>query len=242
MLTSLGKFPHFLQRDQMDCGPTCVKMIAQHYGKEMSLPYLREQAHIDRQGVSLLGIKDAAEAIGFEATGIRANFEGLVQKENMPCVVHWNQNHFVVVHAVKNGKVYVADPAQSLITYTEEEFCNSWLADKDEGIAMLLRPRDNFFDAEFMGELPDNASFSFLFKYIKPYQKLMIQVFLGLLTGSFLALVLPFLTQALVDKGINQNDISFIYLVLTAQLMLFCWKNIDLRLLEVGYCSMLPQG
>lgn len=222
------KFPHYQQRDQMDCGPTCLKMIAEHYGKQVSLPYLRKEAHIDRQGVSLLGISDAAEKIGFRTMAVKAEYKDLMEEEPFPCIVHWNQNHFVVVYKIKKNKVYVADPGNALIEYTKEEFCKCWTGDasgNSDGIALLLEPSPDFYADEFMGEAPDKTNFTFLFKYLTPYKKMIVQVLLGLVTGSLLALLLPILTQALVDTGINKQDLSIIYVILIAQVMLFVGKT-----------------
>jgi len=222
------KFPHTLQRDQMDCGPTCLKMVADYYGKSVSLPYLREQAHIDRQGVSLLGISDAAEQIGFRTIAVKTDYSTLAEEAPFPCIVHWNQNHFVVVHNIKKDKVYVADPAESLLVYTKEEFMHCWIGAQErtaEGIVLILEPSPDFYQDDFLGEAPDKTSLTFLFKYLKPYHKLIIQVFLGLITGSILSLLLPLLTQALVDTGVNKQDLSVIYVILIAQLMLFVGKT-----------------
>ncbi|MFT6960521.1 MAG: ATP-binding cassette subfamily B protein [Flammeovirgaceae bacterium] len=224
---AIKKFTHYTQLDQMDCGPTCLKMVAKHYGKELSIQYLREEAHIDRQGVSLLGIADAAEKVGFRTMAVKTNFETLVEEAPFPCIAHWNQQHFVVVYRIETDKVYVADPANALLVYTKEEFCKSWIGkgQDDEGILLLLETTPEFHAEEFMGELPEKTSFRFLFQYLTPYKKLIFQVFLGLLAGSVLALVLPFLTQALVDFGINKQDIGFVYTVLVAQVALFFGKT-----------------
>ena len=221
------KFPHYQQLDQMDCGPTCLKMIAKHYGKSLSIQYLREEAHIDRQGVSLLGISDAAEKVGFRTMAVKASYDLVYEEQPFPCVAHWNQEHFVVIHKMTKDKVYVADPANSLLTYTKEEFCKSWIghAKDDEGILLLLEPTPDFYSDEFMGEAPEKGNFQFLFKYLTPYKKLILQVFLGLFAGSVLSLILPFLTQSLVDYGIHRQDIGFVYAVLLGQIMLFTGRT-----------------
>jgi ATP-binding cassette subfamily B protein len=227
---AIKKFIHYTQLDQMDCGPTCLKMVAKHYNKELSIQYLREEAHIDRQGVSLLGIADAAEKVGFRTMAVKIDFETLEEEAPLPCIAHWNQQHFVVVYRIEKDKVYVADPANALLVYTKEEFCKSWLSSSsseqdDEGILLLLETTPEFHAEEFMGELPEKTSFTFLFQYLTPYKKLIFQVFLGLIAGSALALVFPFLTQALVDFGINKQDIGFVYTVLVAQVALFFGKT-----------------
>lgn len=206
----------------MDCGPSCLRMIAAFYGKTYSLQKLRELAHISREGVSLLGLSDAAEAIGFRTIGARITLEQLMEAPK-PCVVHWDQDHFVVVYNIWKGKVFVADPAFGLVKYSETEFKKHWLATvrhgEQKGICLLFDPTPKFFELE--GELSNRNNFRFLLKYLKPHRKLVIQLVIGFLVGSLIQLIFPFLTQSIVDVGINTQDINFIYLVLAAQMMLF---------------------
>ncbi len=206
----------------MDCGPSCLRMIAAFYGKTYSLQKLRELAHITREGVSLLGLSEAAEAIGFRTIGARITLEQLLEAPK-PCVVHWDQDHFVVVYKIRKGKIYVSDPAFGLVEYLETEFKKHWLATvrqgEQKGICLLFDPTPQFFELE--GEQSNRGNFRFLLKYLKPHRKLVIQLILGFLVGSLIQLIFPFLTQSIVDVGINTQDINFIYLVLAAQMMLF---------------------
>lgn len=222
--------PHYKQLDAMDCGATCLRMVAKHYGKHYSAQTLRERSHISREGVSLLGISDAAESIGMRSLGVKAELNTLIEEKPFPFIAHWRQNHFVVVYNIiirgKNGsknKVIVADPAEGLITYTQEEFLKHWVSTKEEGVdkgmALLLQPQPDFYEME--DEKSDRTDFRFLFKYLKPHKKFIVQLILGLLLGSVLQLIFPFLTQSIVDFGIANNNISFIYLVLIAQMVLF---------------------
>ncbi|MCW0482868.1 peptidase domain-containing ABC transporter [Gaoshiqia sediminis] len=219
----MSRFPYFKQPDAMDCGPTCLRMIAKFYGKTINLDYLREQSHISREGVSLLGISDAAEAIGMRSLGTKVTFEQLVKDVPKPSVVHWDQNHFVVVYEARKGNVYVADPAFGLVKYTDEEFKKHWLATVKngelKGICLLLQPTPAFYDRD--DEKTDHSGFSFLWRYVRPHRRLVSQLLLGFLAASIIQLIFPFLTQSLVDVGINNQDVGFIYLVLVAQLMLF---------------------
>jgi len=220
------KFPSYIQHDAMDCGPTCLRMVAAYYGQVYSLESLREKTNISKEGVSLLGISEAAENLGFRTMGAQASFETLLEEVSLPCIVHWNQNHFVVVYKIKKkrGKtlVFVSDPAVGQLTYTEEEFCNAWISTKNsgdnEGVVLLLEPTPDFYSKE--EEKIQRKGFKFLWTYLKPYKNLIFQLFLGLLFGSLLQLIFPFLTQAVVDLGITNQNIGFIYLVLIAQLML----------------------
>jgi ATP-binding cassette subfamily B protein len=218
----MAKFPFFKQYDAMDCGPTCIRMIAAFYGKNYSLQKLRQLAHITREGVSLLGLSEAAEAIGFRTIGARITFEQLFQAPK-PLVVHWDQEHFVVVYNLRKGKIYVADPAFGLVEYTEAEFKKHWLATvkqgEEKGICLLFDPTPKFFELE--GEQANRSQFRFLLRYLKPHRKLVTQLILGFIAGSLIQLIFPFLTQSIVDVGINTQDLNFIYLVLAAQMMLF---------------------
>ncbi len=219
----MPSFPFYKQLDAMDCGPSCLRMIAKHYGKAYTLQTLRNKSYLSRDGVSMMGISEAAESIGFRSMGVSLTPEQLFANAPLPVIVHWKQNHFVVVYKVSRGKVFVADPAYGLVKYTKEEFMKSWISvQKDgekKGLALLLETTPDFYAEE--GEKIDKSSFRFLLSYLKPYRKFIVQLILGMLLGSILQLLFPFLTQAIVDVGINNQDIGFIYLILIAQLVLF---------------------
>jgi len=191
----------------MDCGPTCLRMVAAYYGRIFSLENLRTRSLITREGTSMLGISEAAENIGFRTTGVKISFEDL-KEAPLPCIVHWNQRHFVVVYAIKTKremKVSVADPVAGKMKFTQDEFCRCWISTLDEGkevgVALLLEPTPDFYELE--DEKINRKGFQFLFSYLRPYKKLMVQLFMGLLFGSLLQLILPFLTQSIVDFGIS---------------------------------------
>lgn len=225
----MKKIPFYKQLDAMDCGPTCLRMIAGFYGKNYSLQYLREHSYITRSGVSMLGISDAAEKIGFRSSGFRMTWEQL-QETPMPAVVHWNRNHFIVIYKItklndKKYKICVADPAIGLLTYSKENFLKFWLStekgDREEelkGHVLLLEPTPDFYEQEAV-EGP-KLRLGYLLNYLRPYKRYFIQLLLGMLTGSVISLIFPFLTQAIVDYGIGNGDLSFIIVVLFAQLFL----------------------
>nr|WP_319512071.1 peptidase domain-containing ABC transporter [uncultured Draconibacterium sp.] len=232
----MSKFQYYKQLDSMDCGPTCLRMVAKYYGKSYSLQYLRNHSYISREGVSMLGISEAAENIGFRTKGYRLNWEELRDEVPLPCIVHWKQRHFVVVYAIRKQKsflslssrkaagekVYIADPAQGLLTYDKDEFLNCWISTKTEGekegATLLLEPTPAFYKHE--DEEKGKLNFIYLLNYLRPYQKYIIQLGFGMLTGSIISLIFPFLTQAIVDYGINNSDLSFIIMVLVAQMIL----------------------
>ena len=215
--------PYYPQHAAMDCGPTCLRMVAAFYGKCYSLEGLREKSFITREGVSMLGISEAAEKIGFRSICVQVGYEKL-QEAPLPCIIHWNQQHFVVVYKLNDKHVWVADPGAGKLKYTKEEFCNCWLSsrknEEDTGVALLLEPTPEFYTIENEGDEVNRRGFSFLYSYLRPYRGLVGQLLLGLLLGSMIQLMLPFLTQSVVDFGINNQNLGFIYLVLIAQLML----------------------
>ncbi len=214
------RFPVFMQLDSMDCGPTCLRMIAHYYGKSYSLDYLRDRCFISREGVSMQGISEAAESIGFRTLGARILFEGLAREAPLPCIVHWAQRHFVVVYKIRGNKVYVADPAHGRIVYTREEFLKHWAQDDEVGTVLLFETTPEFYRHEDERDQV-RVGFSFLWPYLLNQKKFFIQLILGMFLASLLGLIFPFLTQALVDYGIENQDIGFVYTILLAQLMLF---------------------
>ena len=220
-------FPHYHQLESADCGPSCLRMIAKYYGRSYSIQYLREQAFITREGVSMLGISDAAERIGFRTMGVKVTLEQLRTEVPLPCVLHWNQNHFVVLYKVKNGKYYIADPATKKLVYEESELARCWCSTvvegKDTGAALLFEPGPDFYDRE-EEDTRTGKGLSFFFRYLTPYRRELFQLVLGMLTASILQLILPFLTQSMVDTGIRDGNLSFITLILIAQLVIFVAK------------------
>ncbi len=215
-------FPFVNQPDAMDCGPACLKMVAEFYKMSFSIESLRKKCYITREGVSFLGLSEAADSLGFRTLGVKIPFDMLNDNVPLPCIVHWRQKHFVVVYKIKNGKIWVADPAIGLIKYNTDEFVRNWAATKTDGkpagLVLIIEPTPALFENE--AEHVKSKGFNFLYKYFRLYRKYLFQLILGLLLGSCIQLVIPFLTQAIIDIGLNNNDIGFIYLILFAQLAL----------------------
>lgn len=214
------------QRDQMDCGPACLSMVASYYGKDYPLEYLRSSSFITRDGVSLLGISEVSEKIGFQVLSAKVSVDELKkQKEVLPSILHWNQNHFVILRKItrniltKKYSYHIADPAHGTIKLSEDNFKKSWISDEDKGVVLFLNPTGDFYSKA--PPKKEKASIGYLFSYLKAYRKQLIFMFLLLLAGSGLTLIFPFLTEALIDKGINNNDLDFIYIILLAQLGVF---------------------
>nr|WP_115888110.1 peptidase domain-containing ABC transporter [Flavobacterium cutihirudinis] len=222
-------FPFYKQPDAKDCGPTCLRIIAKYYGKVIELQQIRNFSETTREGSSLLGLSDAGEALGFRTLGVKVNFEMLQKEMPLPCIVHWNNQHFVVVYKIKKDIVYVSDPSHGLITYSKEEFIKFWIGKNahektEEGIALLLETTPEFYANEWETE-NSRKSFSYLTKYLFRYKSLVIQLVIGLAAASLFSLLFPFLTQSIVDVGIQTQDLNFIYLILLAQLMLFAGQT-----------------
>ena len=218
----MPSFPFYKQLDTMDCGPTCIRMVARHYGKHFSLQTLREKSHLNKEGVSLLGISKAAEAIGIQTMGVSLTWERLKSEAPLPVIVHWKQNHFIVVYKIRKDKVYVSDPAFGQTVYTKEEFLKGWISnridDEAKGSVLLMNPTPDFLNQD--DEPIKKTGFRYLYRYLAPYKKYVYHLLLGLFLGSIIQFLLPFLFQSIVDFGITNQDLSFIYLVLLFQLVL----------------------
>ena len=204
----------------MDCGPTCLRMIVKYYGKNLPLQTLRERSAIGREGVSILGISEAAESIGFRTHAVRLTYASLTREALLPCILHWDHTHFVVLYKIRKKKLFIADPAAGLVTLSPEEFLQRWISHKTEagvggGIALLLEPTAGF---RAMGdhEAP-SLSVRNVFSYLRPYRRLIVQLFFGLGVASILQLIVPFLTRSVVDVGVGTSNLHFVYLVLLAQ-------------------------
>ncbi|MFZ1457384.1 MAG: cysteine peptidase family C39 domain-containing protein, partial [Saprospiraceae bacterium] len=217
-------FPFTHQLDAMDCGPACLKMITDHHGRVVSLQKLREKCHISREGVSLAGISEASESLGLRTMAVKVTYDshrdqpGLTEFP-LPCIVHWEQRHFVVVYKISSKYVWVADPAHGKIRLTKEQFRKSWCSDGDQGIALGLEPSPEFYQA---GEVNiSKGVWSGLFPYLSPYKRLIIQFMIGILVGLIFKVMFPFLTQSLIDVGVQNQNLSFVTLILIAQLVLF---------------------
>lgn len=217
---------HYTQQDAMDCGPTCLRMIARYYGKSIGINNLRNQSLYSKDGVSLLGISKAAENIGLKTLGANLTIEDLKKDASLPCILHWNQNHFVVLFKINKNSFTIADPAKNILKLTKKEFLQNWISNFSEqkGIVLFLEPTSAFYEQE--NEKNQGIGWGLLTKYTLKYKSQIFQLFLGLLLGSLLQLIFPFLTQSIVDTGINTHNLNFIQLILIAQFTLFFARTI----------------
>lgn len=218
------RFPVYQQLDAMDCGSTCLRIVAKHYGRSYSATRMRELCHVTREGVSMLGVSDAAEKIGFHTAGVKITWEQLFNDAPLPCIVHWNQKHFVVVYKIKKDKVYLSDPASGLLEYSQKDFLRCWLSSGHHesqrcGTALLLEPAPEFYNIGY-NEDRTVMGLSYLIRYLRPFKAYIVQLLLGMAVGSILSLILPFVTQAIVDTGIGTNNLDFIVVMLVSQLVI----------------------
>ena len=225
----MSDFPFYKQLDAMDCGPTCLRMIAKFYGKTIDMQALRSFSQTSKTGSSLEGISNGAERIGFHTLSVKIGLEDLVQNAPLPCICFWNKHHYIVVYKIKKDQVYIADPTYGLLKYSKREFLNHWMgkyaSESDEdGICLLLEPTPQLTETDDE-DFDKRTGFRFLINYLKPYRKLLIQLCFGLLAASILQLIFPFLTQSIVDIGIQNKDIHFLYLVLIGQLFVFVGRS-----------------
>ena len=216
-------FYFYRQHDAMQCGIACMAMVCKYYGRKCSFETLSNTCTITNEGVSMQALKQLAEALGFDVLCGKASLYQ-IKDINYPCLLHWNQNHFVVLYKVKKNGFYIADPAKGHVKYDLEVFKKHWVSTQsdgeEKGIVMFLEPTPAFYEKQMEEQPTEERSFRFLFGYIKQYRKYFGQIVLGLLVGSLLQLILPFLTQSIVDVGIKNQNIGFIWLILLGQLML----------------------
>jgi ATP-binding cassette, subfamily B, bacterial len=224
----MPKISYIQQRDAMDCGPTCLAMICHFYGKNFAVQGLREKAEIGKDGVNMLGISQAAESIGYRTQAVQLSLEELSTMARLPCILHWDQNHFVVLYKAKKNKFIIADPGKSILTIGRKEFMEHWagnMADGEPvGIALMLDPTPEFYKQKV--EKDKKQGWGMLLGYFLQQKRYIIQLMMGLLLGSLLQLIFPYLTQSIVDIGINNNNLTFIYIILIAQFMLFFSRTV----------------
>lgn len=226
-------FPFYYQLDAMDCGPTCLRMVAKYYGLNVSLEFLRNKTEYNKIGVSLLGLAETAESLGLKTLGSKLSFDQLINEVPLPAILHWNQSHYVVLLPKSNyKKITIADPTKGKIKLSKDDFLKNWTSTNDngirKGIALLIEPSEKFKEINIndKNSLKNKIGWYTLFGYVKLHKVLFLQVLIGLLIGSILQLFFPYLTQIIVDTGINTQNLSFIQIILAAQLMLLFSQTI----------------
>lgn len=217
------------QHDSMQCGAACLSMICGMHGATYPLDMISRMMSVSNTGVSMYAISETAKTLGFQTSGQLIGIEQLASID-MPCIIHWNQNHFVVLQRIthKGDKFHIIDPSKGFITYSREDFSNCWISTFSNGYkrgsVLTLTPTSNFgkvyecLDGE-------KRTFRFLLGYINQYRKYFALIVAGLFLGCILQLILPFLTQSIVDVGINKKDIQFIWLILLGELMIITGRT-----------------
>ena len=222
----MKSFPAYRQLDYMDCGPTCLRMVARFYGQHYSLDALREKTHMGKQGTSLLNLSEAAEHLGFLTQAVVTDYDTLQEDVLLPCIAHWRDRHYVVVYRTTKKHVYVADPAAGKIRHTKEAFLEGWQnTENQSGILLLLEPAPAFYEQE-LTKTTTTTGWGFLLTFFRPYKRYVWQLLLSVLSISLIQFLFPFLAQALVDEGIRNNNLHFIYIILMAQLVLFVSQTV----------------
>lgn len=217
----INRFPEEIQYDQMDCGPTCLKIIAKYYGRFYSLHFLREKCGVTREGVSMKDISYAAESIGLRSRTVRCTAQDLFEKVPFPCIIHWNNNHFVVLYKIKKQRVYISDPYKGLTSYTHQEFVDKWIPPQEEkGVLMVLEPLLDFKDRHLDEQQNKKKTFSTLIRYFSPYKKDFAHLLFIMTIVTALQAVIPFISRSIIDVGIRTHDVNFINMIITANIVI----------------------
>ncbi|UXE67770.1 MAG: peptidase domain-containing ABC transporter [Chryseotalea sp. WA131a] len=216
------KFPVYRQQDSQDCGPACLKMIFEYYGKKISLEALKEEMFFTKHGVSLFSIDNAAQKYGFETLPCEVSIND-IKEANLPAIIHWNSEHFVVLYKIREGQFSIADPTFGLINYKKSEFTKCWSNDKEDGVGimLLLQPTRRFEELVIQDSSSKINIYSFIKKYLLRFKKLWFQFLLGVLMGGVVLYTIPLLTRAIVDTGIHFKDVNLIYIILLGQFFLY---------------------
>ena len=225
----MANFPHFSQYDSIDCGPSCLQIITAHYGRKYPLGLLRNLCNVGREGVSVLGITTGAEKLGLSTTAIKISFETLQKNATLPCIVHWQQNHFLVVYRITEKYVFLSDPGSSKQKISLSEFKKNWISDtidnEEVGVAILLETLPSFKTIEpenwNKSESDKGQGLYYFFQHLFKYRKILLQIILGLFAGTALSLILPFFTQGIIDTGIKAKDVDFVILLALGQLAIY---------------------
>ena len=224
MNNPLRRFPHEYQLDKMDCGPASIKIIAKHFGKYYSLQYLRDLCGMTREGVSFLDLTYACEKIGLRSFASEATMGELRDLVTLPCIIHWNESHFVVVYQVTKTYVFVSDPAKGLIKYDHKQFEKGWCSrEGNKGAFLAVEPQAHFKQIEINEKTERLKKFENILGYFIPYKRSFLNLCIVMLLVTLLQSLLPFISKAVIDVGIKTRDIHFIYLVLVGNIMIiFC--------------------
>lgn len=225
-------FPFCKQLDMLDCGPACIRMICKYYGSNYSSFRIRKISGVSRDGTSMLNLCDAAEDLGFHTRGALLTYEQLIETRSFPCILHWNQKHFVVLYRVKKkrrgNELHIADPSVGILHYQENSFQKYWIAanensgNRKKGVVLFLEPTHIFYEKQKNDQEKNKSIFTLrhLLKYLRPHRQSIVQILLAMIVASLMSLILPFITQSVVDQGVTLGKLGFVKTMLIAQLLI----------------------
>lgn len=215
------KFPSILQLNSQDCGLTCIQIINSYYGIRIPMSNaIYESIHTEKQGISVGDLEKAAKLIGYNTMLIQLDYEKMLDNIFFPAIFHWNQNHFIVVYKIAKNKIYVSDPAFGKVTYSKEDFIKGWKQNHAEGVILLLEPTEKIFEHQIPTQ-NEKSTYSYVIQYLKTHRTQLFLISLTLLLSSCVELIFPFFMQKIIDKGVVVKNLSFIYVVLLAQIAVF---------------------
>ncbi|WLD23307.1 peptidase domain-containing ABC transporter [Flavobacterium dauae] len=218
------KIPFVKQLDSQDCGFACLKMIGKYYYSDFEIDEeIIQNSNILKFGISIFDLQKNANELGFEAHALLISFDKIFKNFSSPSIFLWNQNHFIVVYKIYKNKVYVIDPEFGKVTYTKEEFIEGWSQGEDNGVVLYIEPTIKL--TKHLKKIKDRKlDLTFAVQYIKKYKVHFILIIVSLIISSTIELIFPFFTQKIVDKGVSNQNVNFIYLILVAQIILFFSK------------------
>jgi ATP-binding cassette subfamily B protein len=229
-------YPFHKQFDSFDCGPTCLQMVSDFFGKKFDIDFLRKECFITREGVSLLGISQAGEKIGFRTLMAKVTSDALKQECPLPAILHWNQEHFVVLYNIKQASALftnkkqtlytIGDPAHGIITIKEEDFLKNWqTSENNRGITLLLEPTSAFFESK-SNNVSAGKEIKLMLAYLRPFRKQLMLLLLCMSVSVAITISLPYLTKGLIDKGVLGKSHNLIVLFVLSQLILYVSSSI----------------
>lgn len=221
------KYRVIMQHDSMQCGAACLLSVCHFYGRSgMSLEQMTEMCGVGRDGVSIYDLNKAARRLGFETLCAKLTLSDLLDI-TLPCILFWNASHFVVLFEARGGRYVIGDPALGVVERSEAEVSQAWLAADDDdgvlrGVVLGLSPTDDFSCGGDCGvqSLSLRKSLPSLWTYVRPHRWCIAQLAAGLAFGCVVQLILPFLSQAVVDVGVGLRDVGSLWTLVIAQMAL----------------------
>lgn len=219
-------FKFYRQLEEKDCGPTCLKMIAKHFGKEYEMEELREYCNLTRLGATLQDIKIAAENIGLSVLAIKVDVN-MLKTLQLPIMLHWKNSHYVVLHRIEKKKekylFYIADPAFGKVSIGENILEKNWFYIDDKGFVLMFEPKESFFEREpFIKK--KNQELRKLWNTYKIYlqehrPKIIASIFLTIIVMTT-SWTLPYLFQKIIDGGVIGKNMNLVWWIILLQFII----------------------